>query len=322
MMDSDAMKILRVEYQLNVLETKLLRERGDRRVWFIRTNNGSYCFKKYDLELDRYLFSFELQKTLMKKNSIIPRLIPTSNAHLYALDHKGRVYVLFEWIGGAMPIDLHQPADLKRGLSALARFHRDSLTFSPSNPIMQRNKRYRFDTDKEKRELGKLKSWNDVMLRKNTMPYHQFILEEAYVVIRKMNTLIRSGDLEEEAQKGYIAHNDFADINILATNNKTYIIDLDTVSYNFPTVDIVSIFIKTCSNKRIPLNILPLWLKNYELTFPLSPTLKRYLIYNLQLPTIYRRSMNIPILNERGLSQYLNLYNWEMKKNKVFQSLL
>lgn len=321
-MDRDALQVLRTEYQLNVIESKLLRERGSRKVWYIRTTKGSFCFKKYDKEIYRYHFSFELQNALMRRNSNIPRLIPTLNALLYALDQRGRVYVLFEWIHGVTPVDLRQSLDLKRSLTALARFHRDAFTFSPSSSSLQRNRRYRFTTTKEKRELETLKSWNESILGQKGMQYHRLTLENAYAVLENMDALIQNGDLEAEAQKGYIAHNDFADSNLLATKDKTYIIDLDTASYNYPTVDIMSIYIKTCSKEKIPLYILPLWFRYYESVFSLSPILKRYLIYQLQLPTIYRRSLNKQLITDGELSGYLELFNWEREKNRVLQSLL
>lgn len=319
-MDLEAKKVLHEVYRLNVSDAKLLRERGSRRVWYILTDQGSYCFKKYDKALDRYLFSFELQNMLVKRNSNIPRLIPTHKSHLYALDQNGRVYILFEWVNGTQPLDLQKPADLEKGLMAIAQFHRDAMTFVPSSALVHR-KKYRNHISKEFRELQELKNYNEDLLALKYISYHQHIIEEAEAVLENIHVLVTSGALERETQKGYIAHNDFADINLLATKDRTYVIDLDTAAYNYPTVDVVNLYIKNCRKKLIPINDLPLWLHFYESVFPLSPILKRYLIYQLQLPTIYRRSLNRYFPKDKQ-DRYLELYHWEREKNKMLQRLL
>ncbi len=312
-MDRNEKKVLREKYHLDVIASKLLRERGSRKVWYIRTNKGDYCFKRYSKKLHSYAFSFALQEYLMNKNSKIPPLILNNEQSYFSLDEDENVYTLFVWIDHEQVLDLSQPYDLKRSLATLASFHHDALAFTPPAEVKCHD-RYRLNIDKEQEEITKLEDVTQKIQQKSKLTVHQLMIEKAHVVKENIRSLLMSGDLEEEANQRYVAHNDFAAINLVATNKKTYIIDLDDASYNFPTVDIEALYMKSCLKQLIEPQKIALWFQYYESVFPLSTPLKKLLIYRLQRPAIYRR-----LLHTRHL---LDLVKWEQEKNKVLQGLL
>lgn len=320
-MDRHSIDILKDNYQMHLIDFMLLRDRGSRKVWYIRTDRGEFCFKKYDKELAAYEFSFALYEYLLKKRFHIPRLLKNTHQHAYSLDRNRRVYALFEWIKGSYTLDPHQRSDLKRGLSTLGRFHRTALSFTPP-PNIKGHDRYRIHTSKFTTEIEKLKNLEPHFLGKQRIEFHNRIVENAHSNKKRIDALVQSGLLEEEARKGYIAHNDFADINLLATANTTYMIDLDDVAYNFPIIDFEMLYIKTCGKQLITTKQLPSWFKYYEEVSPLSPVLKRFLIYKLQMPTMYYRLLQHQISIRRDQQRYLEIYNWELEKNNVLQSLL
>lgn len=320
-MDRKAMHVLKESYQLDLKQFKRLRERGLRCVWYIRTDKGDYCFKKYDLELKDYQFSFALQKYLMTKELPIPRLIPAIDGQLYAVDSDKRVYVLFEWIRNEQRIDMTMPKNITRGLYTLALFHRDAYNFTPNEDIKV-HRRYRLNAKRVNKEIETLAMYPEQAIGAKRLSYHHKIVETAYQVRDKLEALFKNGTLHEEARNGHIAHNDFADINLLATDKNTYMIDFDDATYNFPTIDFEAIFIKTCLKKLIPPKHIPMWFKAYESCYRLSPALKKHLIYHLQIPTMYRRILNNQIIADKNHDRYMALCQWESEKNRILQKIL
>jgi CotS family spore coat protein len=327
-MDHRAIEVLKENYDLRLLKYQLLRSRGDRRVWYIETNRGPFCFKKYNLPLPSYLFSFEGQEYLVKNRVNIPKLISCRRGLPYSLDDKGTVYTLFEWVSGGQPPNLSKKEHVKCCMEALADFHQKGKGFIPSNRKYEISQ-YRINTDIEERMFNELNG--DLYKLMNRLPsslqslmkeHHHWMLMRTRAGSKSIKKIMKSGDLEEESKKRYIAHNDFADINVLITRKEAYLIDFDDLSYNFPTVDVEQIFLKTARKGLISTKDISLWVTSYMKTNPLPEPLKELFIQRLALPTLYYRLLTSVDrggqINEKKL---LETIQWEKDKYRVLSDI-
>ncbi|MCF6093321.1 phosphotransferase [Microaerobacter geothermalis] len=326
-MENRDAEILKRHYELKPLKYQLLRQRGKRKVWYVQTNKGPFCFKRYNNPFETYQFSFEGQEYLINNGVKIPRLIRNKEGLFYSLGQKGTVYVLFEWISGSYPLKLNKKEHVIRCMESLANFHKRGKGFIPSSPDLELE-RYRLNTNQEQRMLNELVQLNEKMrnqppsVRKLIKEHHSWMVERTKAGIDKLQEFMKGGDLQEESKGRYIAHNDFADINVLLTRRDTYLIDFDDLTYNFPTVDVEQIFIKTARHGIISPKDVELWLSSYLKVFPLTKPLKGLLIQRLALPTIYYHLLTRLSNGGRTTPEQLsNTIQWEKGKYRVFSRL-
>lgn len=325
-MDKKAVELLKSQYTMSLKHYKLLREKGERLVWYVETNKGNFCLKKYNRPLETYLFSIQCQEHLIKKGVRLPKLVRTKNNLPYSLDDKGTLYVLFQWLPNES-LDLGNVKNVKRTLKGLARFHKEGKGFIPSMPSLA-SSRYLLTTKNEEQMIKEMIQSSTKIhsispsVRKILKAYHPQLTDRTEVAVEKIKKLMVSGDLHEEAKKRYVAHNDMAEINLLLNKKRIYLIDFDDLSYNFPTVDIEQLFVKVARKGCIKSEQIPLWISSYCNAFTLSAPLRQLLIQRLSLPTLYLSAVkNLDRRKSDSVDKWKAQIRWEKEKYKELSRL-
>ncbi|MGN7297420.1 CotS family spore coat protein [Ferdinandcohnia sp. SAFN-114] len=212
-------------------------------VWKVVTPEQTICLKRIHRPEKKALFSIYAQDYLAKKGALVPKIIPNNHGKLYTKSGPF-LFVVYDWIEGR-PFELTMKEDLEMIMKGLAEFHQASIGYHPPPGVPIFTKLGRWPNHYIKR-CQQMETWKRIA---ETMPDDPF--SQAY--LQEIDPFIKEGreTLQRLSQSGYqewvdqiknepnLCHQDYGTGNsLLSPDNRIWVIDLDTVSYDLPIRDL------------------------------------------------------------------------------------
>lgn len=217
-------------------------------VWKVETDSGAVCLKRTGHPAERIAFSVAAQRHLAAHGAPVPEVIPTRDGSLFVVngvnDMNGRrdsdqVYAVYQWITGR---DLHweDREDLKASVEVLARLHAASRGFVVPQGVQVFTKLGRWPESYAEIE-ERLTEWKDRAKEKPDSRFNALFLDNvdaALELAAKARSALAASPYAAMVQRIWpgntLIHQDFGPSNMIMTDNGPYLLDLDTVTFEFP----------------------------------------------------------------------------------------
>ncbi|RYL93359.1 CotS family spore coat protein [Sporolactobacillus sp. THM19-2] len=229
-------------WDISVSQIELIQGGQMALVWKIMTDRGPLCLKRIHRPEKKALFSIYAQDYLAKKGSRVPGIIPNKRGHLYTRQGPF-LFVVYNWIVGR-PFDLTVSEDLAWIMRGLAQYHVDSEGYIPPESIPVFSKLGQWPNHYIKR-CQQMESWKKIAAELPDDPFSQLYLSEIDHHIafgrQTLNKLLDSGYTEwvtESLENPRLCHQDYGTGNTLLSDQETWIIDLDTTTFDLPIRDL------------------------------------------------------------------------------------
>lgn len=278
------------EYDIDVIDFKILSFKGKKGVWWIYTPSNNLVLKKHSNSYETIKFMVSAVEYLQHRGIYIPKIIETKKGEKFAYINN-TCYVLSEAIIGKKP-DSKSNEGIKRIVDELSNFHLASVGFKAPNGSKSKmhlgswQERYR-------KQMNKLKGYYDIeKSNSNHTEVGKIILNEFQYFYKKMGTALNEYDKSDYRQWvkaieniGCLCHQDFTAKNLILTNyNDIYVIDTDSIAIDLPISDIRKILNKIMKNHgewdiEMVRNILKWYHKKNPLEVYQWEVLKSTLIY-------------------------------------------
>ncbi|ADU31079.1 phosphotransferase [Evansella cellulosilytica] len=313
-------------YTFNIHSYKILKVATKRFIIKLHTSHGTFILKKPRLPERRFLFFIEAQAYLSKNQVDIPSIIKTRDNSLY-FQYKDEKMVIYKYIEHVTNTNLTNK-QLITGIQALASFHKASLTFKPIDQnykaysiydwITEYNskiiniERFPRDIPKENRQSKSVKCIN-----KYTAQFSTY----GKKVMQLTHDLSYSHD-DPKNHFPYLGHGDFTIDNLLWTKDNTFIIDLDNMSYHFPSRDFSRyLFTYYKRYQTFDTDLLHQLLSCYKQINNLSTVEEQLFLLDLIFPHQFERIMRKRLYKKMTLIELERLIFCEMKKTKYLLHL-
>lgn len=211
-------------------------------VWKVETDKGAVCLKQTGHPADRIAFSVATQRHLAAHGAPVPEVIPPCDGSLFVADGPTageQVYAVYQWISGR-GVCWEDRDDLRASVAALASLHAASRGFAVPPGVQVFTKLGRWpDSYAEMEE--KLKEWKEQAHWKPDNGFTAHFLAGIDVALelaaqaRHALTASSYAALVERLWPGdTLIHQDFGPSNLIMTEIGPYLLDLDTVTFEFP----------------------------------------------------------------------------------------
>jgi len=259
-------------------------------VWKLYTDEGAICLKRIHRPEKKALFSIYAQDYLAKKGARVPAIIPNNQGNLFT-KHGPFLFVVYEWLEGR-PFELTVKEDLEFIMKGLAEFHLVSIGYQPPPGVPVFKKLGKWPNHYIKR-IQQMETWKSIAKSLPDDPFSQVYLQEINpFIIEGRDTLSRLLNsqyipwVNETKLKPNLCHQDYGTGNsLLGPDNKIWVIDLDTVSFDLPIRDIRKMVIPlldtTGTWDEEQFNIM---INAYESVSPLSKEQKQVMFIDMLFP--------------------------------------
>lgn len=222
-------------------------------VWKIKVNGRMLCLKRLRQSIDKARFSANAQIHIKNSGGLVPGIIlDTSRQPI--VQYNDQLFVLYEWINGA-DLNFGAPADLKRAVQGLARFHIASRGYRP-----EEDSRVSSKLGKWPEQYGSMKNklavWKENALGNLSQPHYAAYAKYSDSMINLANQAIerlgrsKYGQLTGENSGSIVlCHQDYGKGNAIAAGNDIYVLDLDGVTFDLPARDLRKVIGKIAENK-------------------------------------------------------------------------
>ncbi len=211
-------------------------------VWKVLTSDRSKCLKKPKRPLKKVIFSIYAQDYLAKKGALVPGIDITRDGRLF-IEEGSFPYVLSDWIEG-QHLNEDNREDFNRLIQGLATFHRDSIGYQPPPGIASASKLGRWPAHYTKR-CRQMTAWKLLAADEPEDPFSRLYLKDIdyfieigqYALKELEASCYRQWVAQMQAQPG-LCHQDYGAGNTVLSDNKVWVIDLDTATFDLPIRDL------------------------------------------------------------------------------------
>ncbi|MEH7380579.1 CotS family spore coat protein [Bacillus sp. JJ1533] len=259
-------------------------------VWKLTTDDGPFCLKRIHRPEKKALFSIHAQDYLSSNGVRVPRIIPNKFDQLYT-KHEPFLFVVYDWIEGR-PFDLTVQKDLELIMKGLAEFHNASVGYTPPEGVPIFTKLGNWPNHYIKR-CQQMETWKKIASTMPEDPFSQLYLAEIdYFInvgrktLKKLVTSEYHPWVNRLKKRPSLCHQDYGTGNsLLGNDNKIWVIDLDTVSFDLPIRDlrkmIIPLLDTTGSWNDEQFNIM---IQAYESISPLTSEQKEIMFIDMLFP--------------------------------------
>jgi spore coat protein I len=303
--DQIAAEVLR-EYGIRPENITVIQSGGIKTVWKLRASGRQLCLKRLRQTIDKARFSVNAQIYVKNSGGLVPGVVPNLKGQPIT-EYEGQLFVLYEWIDGN-DISFGNPADLKKAVQGLARFHIASKGYKPPADSRVSTKLGRWPEQYTSMK-NKLTAWKETAASRSAQPACSAYLKHTDAMIR-----LADSALAQISASGYdaltaegsdaivLCHQDYGKGNALSASNGIYIIDLDGVTFDLPARDLRKIIGKQAENhgqwrSETITNILD-W---YSQVNPQSRAEREVLLTDLLYPHWYYGLVKNQFQNEKPL---------------------
>lgn len=259
-------------------------------VWKLTTSEGSLCLKRIHRPEKKSLFSIHAQDYLAKKGFRVPRIFPNKSGKLYT-KYYSFLFVVYDWIEGTT-FDLSVPEDLKMIMKGLAEYHQASIGYKPPAGVDIFSKIGKWPNHYIKR-CQQMESWKLIAESLPDDPFAQLYLQEIDFFLEDSRNTLKL--LQESEYPSWsktvkktpnLCHQDYGAGNtLLGTDEKIWIIDLDTTSFDLPIRDLRKMIVPLLDTTDTWNNeIFQLMMDAYESINPLTGEQKRIMFIDMLFP--------------------------------------
>ena len=298
-------------------------------VWKVKTAAGPLCLKRLKQTYDKALFSVNAQKYIYDSGGNVPEIIPNRSNQLIT-SYKDELFVLYEWVAGT-DLNFSNPADLRRAMHGLARFHIHSKGYSPDKNSRTSTKLGKWPEQYDSM-LNKLAAWKKTAAANTAQPFFP-----AY--LKYTDSMADTGKMAVEALKisGYgiltaegsnsivLCHQDYGKGNALLTEKGVTVLDLDGVTFDLPARDLRKIIGKNAENKnQWQAEAIEEIIGWYEEVNPLSRDEKEALFADLLFPHWYYGLVKNPFQNGKPVrpAEIERIAKLEESKIQILKALM
>lgn len=277
------------KWDLHVQQIELIQGGQMALVWKVHTDKGPYCLKRIHRPEKKALFSIYAQDYLAKKGSRVPGIVPTRQDQLYT-KHGPFLYLVYDWIEGR-PFDLSVPEDQAWLMKGLAHYHLESIGYEPPEGIPVFSKLGQWPRHYIKR-CRQMESWKHIASNATEDPFSELYLAEIDPHIQYGKQLIErlcSSHYEKWVSacrmKPGLCHQDYGTGNTLLSDNRIWIIDLDTTTFDLPIRDLRKTIVPLMGDQVTwDRDLFHHLLASYEKVNPLSGDEKHVMFLDMLFP--------------------------------------
>ncbi|WP_372663934.1 CotS family spore coat protein [Cohnella sp.] len=304
------------EYAIGPRSVRLVQATEMKAIWKVSDGTRVYGLKRLKYGKEKMLFAIQAQKHLQDQGGPVPHLIRTKQGQLYA-ERDGQIFILYAWAEGRAP-SFSNPTDLQKSVQLLARFHKASTGFSPPIPCLESTKLGKWPLQYESMKThfhewqtstafpglsASLKShWKDLIrLAENA---------QAALSRSEYENMVRNGPKT-------LCHQDYSEGNALLNGKGGVVLDMDSITYDFPARDLRKVILKRMSERgkwdpTLFNNILS-W---YKAVNPLSSDQLRLVYIDLSFPHLFHETAKNPFRKNSSVSAAKLLAAIRIEKEK------
>ncbi len=221
-------------------------------VWKLRSAGRQLCLKRLRQTIDKAQFSVNAQIHIKNSGGLVPGIVLSAKGQPI-VEYDGQLFVLYEWIDGS-DLNFGDPADLKRAVQGLARFHIASKGYKPADEARVSTKLGKWPEQYTSMK-NKMTAWKQTAAPLSGQPAYSAYLKYtdsmlgladralAHIAASKYAALTSEG-----SNTIVLCHQDFGKGNAVSAASGIYVIDLDGVTFDLPARDLRKIIGKQAEN--------------------------------------------------------------------------
>jgi spore coat protein I len=239
--DQTALSVLS-EYGIKPESLTVIQSGGIKTVWKLRSSGRLLCLKRLRQTIDKARFSVNAQIYVKNNGGLVPGVIPSLKGQPIT-EYEGQLFVLYEWIDGN-DINFGNPADLKKAIQGLARFHIATKGYRPPVDSRVSTKLGKWPEQYASMK-NKLTVWKDTAASRPVQPTYTSYLKHtdamtaiADMALARLSASSYDALSAEGSDSVVLCHQDYGKGNALCAADGIYIIDLDGVTFDLPARDL------------------------------------------------------------------------------------
>ncbi|MBE3576170.1 MAG: CotS family spore coat protein [Limnochordales bacterium] len=292
--ESRLLSILRqYPFEVRKITPVQVEEEKGKGVWKVETESGTLCLKRTGQPAERIAFSVAAQRHLAAHGAPVPEVIPTRDGSYFVVEDgqsDRQVYAVYQWISGRSP-RWEDREELRASVVALARLHAASRGFKVPQGVQIFTKLGRWPENYEETE-ARLKEWKEQAAKQpeNGLNAHFLAgVDIALELAAHARHALAASPYAAMVQRLWpgetLIHQDFGPSNLVLTRSDPYLLDLDTVTFEFPARNLRKLACELMQSKGGWRNeVLDEILEWYTATNPLSQEHLQLLAIDLLFP--------------------------------------
>lgn len=278
-----------LNYGMKVEEFKIIQNSGLKTIWKFDYNGKTMCLKRLRHSKERALFSVNAQVYIQNKAGHVPSIY-LNNDKDPLTEYNDQLFVVYEWID-SKDLNFGKPEDFKIAMQALAKFHIESIGYTPPKEAKVSSKIGEWKNQYESMKKRMLK-WKDEASNNLENKSHKAyfdnidsVIEVADLSIEMLEKSSYFDICDNELHEFTLCHQDYGVGNVIYSNDGPYVIDLDGVTYDLVIRDLRKIIGKKMQKGGAwKENIIKATLSYYEKYNKLSPQMLELLKVDLLYP--------------------------------------
>ena len=278
-----------LEYDIRPQDLKMLQSKGLKTLWKLTYKNTQLCLKRLNQSKEEALFSVNSQIYIFNNGGKVPNVYPNVKGN-FITEYNGQLFVVYSWVNGR-DMNLDNPKDLSLALQSLSKFHVDSIGYDPpiNSKISSKLGNWPIQYKSMKNRMLKIK---EICIQTPTnISYATYvkhidpIIEICNETINLINSSYYSDLCSINQRDSCLCHQDFGTGNVMLSEGKGIVIDLDSVTYDLPARDLRKIIGKRMMKfNDYSIKNIETILKFYEINNILSPNHREVLKIDLMFP--------------------------------------
>ena len=278
-----------LNYAINPQNLKMLQSKGLKTLWKLTYKNTPLCLKRLNQSYEEALFSVNAQIYILSNGGKVPKVYPNTKGN-FITEYNGQLFVLYSWVNGR-DINIDNPKDLTLAMQSLSNFHLHSIGYDPPINSKISSKLGNWPKQYKSMKNRMLKIKDICMQTPSNTSYSSYVnhIEPIIEICNKTINLINSSPYSDlcsiNQRDSCLCHQDFGTGNVMLSEGKGIVIDLDSVTYDLPARDLRKIIGKRMM-KFNDYNIknIETILKLYEINNILSTRHREVLKIDLMFP--------------------------------------
>lgn len=304
-------------YPINPQTVRLIQTSEMKAVWKVSSGGRVYALKRLKYGKDKMLFAIQAQKYLQNHGAPVPHLVQTKQGQLY-VERNGQIFILFEWVQGRSP-SFAKSSDLKKAVQLIAGFHKASVGFSPSIACRESTKLGKWPQQYESMKAHFNEWQNSSSFPKLSAALKPYWKDLNRLAEQAQTALSRSkyDDMVKQGPKS-LCHQDYSEGNCLLNGKGGYVLDLDSVTYDFPARDLRKIILKRMTEKgRWDPALFRNMMSWYQSVNPLSSDQLKLVYIDLSFPHLFHEKAKNPFRKREAVSASKLLKAIRIEKDKT-----
>lgn len=315
MTEEDVLRVLEERYSFCTPQVSIIVLNSKRGVWKVRLEDREYAMKHFRFETG---FSIWLNELLAKKG-LSPNVLKTTEGELFAID-KGICFYLTNWVAGTIT------HDSREYIRAVADFHKKAQI--AGHHLGSIEPMYGPRTKKEwlriyRKKLMKLEAWSEEAEGKPLKKALALILSDGERMVDKLDSMELKPYMEKALGHKTVAHWDLHRGNILFTQSRPTVLDLDSAAISFQVCDLHQVLSDLMEKMAVMPENLDRTLKEYFAVYPDSEKYQHIYFVVCQFPHYFWTIAERMVVYSGGINadpgKLCNLSMTEQRKNEHIQ---